>query len=59
MHRPIPLPAFLLAAIPSVRPARAPCPQLEPLTDPTGRPVGYVCPAFLDTARAALVRSAP
>jgi hypothetical protein len=52
--------ADVLSAIPaSVRPALAPCSKLELLSDPAGRPVGYMCPAYLETAKTALTRSTP
>lgn len=49
----------ILAAIPPRPGATAPCARLEPLTDPSGRPVGYMCPAYLDTAKGALAKRAP
>ena len=48
-----------LSRVPDVRAATAPCTQLAPLSDPSGRMVGYVCPAYLDLAKDALARKAP
>jgi uncharacterized membrane protein len=48
-----------LSHLPSVRAATAPCTQLAPLSDPSGRMVGYVCPAYLDLAKGALAGKAP
>jgi len=49
----------ILAAM-SPRPgAMAHCSRLELLADPSGRPVGYMCPAYLETARGAFPRRAP
>jgi hypothetical protein len=49
----------ILAAIPPHPGATAPCARLEPLTDSSGRPVGYMCPAYLETAKSALARRTP
>lgn len=49
----------ILAAIPPHPGATASCPRLEPLLDASGRPVGYMCPAYLETAKSALSRRSP
>lgn len=51
--------AAILAAIPPRPGATAPCTRLELLSDPSGRPVGYMCPAYLETAKDALAKRAP
>lgn len=51
--------AALLAMIPPRPGATAPCPRIEPLTDAAGRHVGYMCPAYLETAKKALAGRVP